>query len=35
MNLEFLRAMTQQLGLTGVDVRLEPTPGQCCVVLRP
>ena len=35
MNLEFVRAMTQQLGLTGVDVRLEPTPGQCCVTLRP
>jgi hypothetical protein len=30
-----VRAMTQQLGLTNVDVRLEPTPGQCCVTLRP
>ena len=35
MNLEFVRAMTQQLGLADVDVRLEPAPGQCCVVLRP
>jgi predicted ArsR family transcriptional regulator len=35
MNLEFVRAMTQQLGLTDADVRLEPTPGQCCVTLRP
>jgi predicted ArsR family transcriptional regulator len=34
MNLEFLRAMTEQLGLADVDVRLEPTPGQCCVTIR-
>jgi len=34
MNLEFLRAMTQQLGLADVDIRLEPTPGQCCVTIR-
>ena len=35
MNLEFVRALTQQLGRTDVDVRLEPAPGQCCVTLRP
>ena len=35
MNLEFVRAMTQQLGLADVDVQLEPSPGQCCVTLRP
>src|SRR5262245_34411622 len=34
MNLEFVKALTQQLGHTGADVRLEPTPGQCCVTIR-
>jgi predicted ArsR family transcriptional regulator len=34
MNLEFVRAMMGQLGLTDVDARLEPGVGRCCVTLR-
>lgn len=34
MNLEFLRAMTDEAGLGDLDVRLEPGPDRCCVTLR-
>jgi predicted ArsR family transcriptional regulator len=33
MNLEFVTAMTQELGLTDVEIRLEPAPDRCCVTL--
>jgi predicted ArsR family transcriptional regulator len=34
MNLEFIRAMTEELELTDIDVQLDPGPGRCCVTLR-
>jgi predicted ArsR family transcriptional regulator len=34
MNLEFVRAMTQELGFSDLDVHLAPAPGRCCVALR-
>jgi predicted ArsR family transcriptional regulator len=35
MNLEFLKAMTDQLGAADVDIRLDPAPDRCCVTLHP
>jgi predicted ArsR family transcriptional regulator len=35
MNLEFIKAMTDQLGVDDVDIRLDPAPDRCCVTLRP
>lgn len=34
MNLEFITALTRELGGTDVEVRLDPAPGRCCVALR-
>jgi predicted ArsR family transcriptional regulator len=34
MNVEFVRAMTQQLGYADLAVQLEPAPDRCCVTLR-
>jgi predicted ArsR family transcriptional regulator len=33
MNLEFLSGFTESLGDAGLEARLEPCPGQCCVRL--
>ena len=33
MNLEFVTAAVRELGLTDVQVRLDPAPGRCCVTL--
>jgi predicted ArsR family transcriptional regulator len=33
MNLDLVAALTEELGHTDVDVRLDPGPGRCCVVL--
>jgi predicted ArsR family transcriptional regulator len=35
VNLEFVRAITAELALDNVDVRLDPAPGRCCVTLQP
>jgi predicted ArsR family transcriptional regulator len=35
MNLEFIKAMTDQLGVDDVDIRLDPAPDRCCVTLGP
>jgi predicted ArsR family transcriptional regulator len=34
MNLEVITALTQELGRTDVEVRLDPAPNRCCVTLR-
>jgi len=33
MNLDLVAALTEELGHTDVDVRLDPGPDRCCVVL--
>jgi predicted ArsR family transcriptional regulator len=35
MNLHLLRGVLGGLGEAGIEARLEPRPGQCCVRLRP
>jgi predicted ArsR family transcriptional regulator len=35
LNLELLRAVTAELGSTGLRADLDPCEGRCCVVLRP
>ncbi|MBX6356403.1 MAG: transcriptional regulator [Micromonosporaceae bacterium] len=34
MNLEVIAALTDELGGAGIEVRLDPAPGRCCVTLR-
>ncbi|MGE5828986.1 MAG: helix-turn-helix transcriptional regulator [Micromonosporaceae bacterium] len=34
LNLEFIQAMTRELGREEVDVRLDPGTGRCCVTLQ-
>lgn len=34
MNLEFIAAMAQELGLTDIEARLDPAASRCCVTLR-
>lgn len=34
MNLEFITAMAQEVGLADVEVRLNPAPNRCCVTLQ-
>ena len=34
VNLAFIRALTDELGLDNVDVRLDPAPDRCCVTLQ-
>jgi predicted ArsR family transcriptional regulator len=34
MNLEFVMAMTHELGQRDIDVALDPAPDRCCVTLR-
>jgi predicted ArsR family transcriptional regulator len=33
MNLEFIAALTDELGFDALDVRLDPAEGRCCVTL--
>ena len=35
VNLEFLRTVAAELSLSSVDVRLDPGPDRCCVILQP
>jgi predicted ArsR family transcriptional regulator len=34
MNLDLVAAMAQELEHNDVEVRLDPSPGRCCVTLR-
>jgi predicted ArsR family transcriptional regulator len=34
-NLSLLRGFVAGLGLEGVEVTLDPLPGECCVAFRP
>jgi hypothetical protein len=34
MNREFIEGIVRGLGNRTLEASLEPTPGQCCVVLR-
>lgn len=34
MPAEVIAALTDELGGTGIEVRLDPAPGRCCVTLR-
>jgi hypothetical protein len=35
MNREFIEGIVRGIGNQTLEAALEPTPGQCCVVLRP
>lgn len=35
MNLGLINAVSEQLGATDVEARLDPAPGRCCVTLEP
>jgi hypothetical protein len=35
MNRHFIEGIVRGIGNRTVEAALEPTPGQCCVVLRP
>jgi predicted ArsR family transcriptional regulator len=35
MNLSMMKAAIEEVGDTGLDARLEPVPGECCVKLGP